>query len=98
MLQIKDLYNKTFVFMGFSCFTLFDLSRPSHNTTSQKYWGDQCMGRPPLTSNFGGTVPPVPLGLRLCLLSSSTSSSSPPPPSILLLCFHSQCLCFYPHY
>src|SRR6218665_2696661 len=25
-----------------------------------KYWGgDQCMGRPP-TSNFGGTVPPVP--------------------------------------
>src|SRR6218665_3950058 len=24
-----------------------------------KYWGDQCMGRSP-TSNFGGTVPPVP--------------------------------------
>ena len=24
-----------------------------------KYWGDQCMGRPP-TSNFGGTVLPVP--------------------------------------
>src|SRR6218665_1685986 len=24
-----------------------------------KYWGDECMGRPP-TSNFGGTVPPVP--------------------------------------
>src|SRR6218665_163931 len=28
-----------------------------------KYGGDQCMGGPP-TSNFGGTVPPVPLGLR----------------------------------
>src|SRR6218665_2041130 len=24
-----------------------------------KYWGDQCMGRPP-TSNFGGPSPPVP--------------------------------------
>ena len=24
-----------------------------------KYWGDGCKGRPP-TSNFGGTVPPVP--------------------------------------
>src|SRR6218665_1268024 len=24
-----------------------------------KYWGDQCMGRPP-TSNFLGAVPPVP--------------------------------------
>src|SRR6218665_1067252 len=29
-----------------------------------KYWGDQCMGRPP-TSNFLGDRPPVPLGLRL---------------------------------
>src|SRR6218665_1290090 len=28
-----------------------------------KYWGNQCMGRPP-TSNFRGTVPPVPPGLR----------------------------------
>src|SRR6218665_508834 len=25
-----------------------------------KYWGDQCMGRPP-TSNFGGDRPPVSL-------------------------------------
>ena len=31
-----------------------------------KYWGDQCMGRPPHLK-FGGTVPPVPLGLRPCL-------------------------------
>src|SRR6218665_1824504 len=30
-----------------------------------KYWGDQCMGGSP-TSTFGGTVPPVPLGLRPC--------------------------------
>src|SRR6218665_2637147 len=29
-----------------------------------KYWGDQCMGRPPPQIFFGGTVPPVPLGLR----------------------------------
>src|SRR6218665_673570 len=40
-------------------FTLFMLSRISDNTTSQNIWGDQCMGGPP-TSNFGGTVPPVP--------------------------------------
>src|SRR6218665_2107367 len=44
-------------------FTLFMFSRTSDNTASLKYWGDQCMGGPP-TSNFGGTVPPVPLGLR----------------------------------
>jgi len=30
-----------------------------------KYWGDGCTGRPP-TSNFGGTVPPVPLSFRPC--------------------------------
>src|SRR6218665_3751723 len=30
-----------------------------------KYWGDECIGRPP-TSNFGGTVPPSPLGFRSC--------------------------------
>src|SRR6218665_3430825 len=40
-------------------FTLFMLSRTSDNTTSQNIGRDQCMGGPP-TSNFGGTVPPVP--------------------------------------
>ena len=41
-----------------------------------KYWGeDECMGHPP-TSNFGGTVPPVRLGFRLCYLLSLWSSSS----------------------
>src|SRR6218665_1380243 len=34
-----------------------------------KYWGDECMGRPP-PQTFGGTVPPVPLGFRLWCLSS----------------------------
>src|SRR6218665_5425 len=40
-------------------FTLLMLSRTSDNTTSQNIGGDQCMDGPP-TSNFGGTVPPVP--------------------------------------
>src|SRR6218665_763273 len=48
-----------------SFFTLFMLSRTSYNTTSQNIGGDQCMGCPP-TSNFGGTVPQSPLGLRPC--------------------------------
>jgi len=34
----------------------FVLSRASDNTTSQKYLGDECMGRLP-TSNFGGLSP-----------------------------------------
>src|SRR6218665_2588455 len=28
-------------------FSLFILSRASDNTTSEKYWGYECMGRPP---------------------------------------------------
>ena len=39
--------------------TLFMLSRTSDNTTSQQYWGDQCMGGSP-TSNFGGDRTPSP--------------------------------------
>src|SRR6218665_2244538 len=38
-------------------FTLFELSRPSHNTNSQNIGGGQCMGRPP-PQILGGTVPP----------------------------------------
>src|SRR6218665_3377750 len=44
-------------------FTLFVLSRASDNTTSQNIGGGGCMGRLP-TSNFGGTLPQFPLGLR----------------------------------
>src|SRR6218665_1894605 len=40
-------------------FTLFMLSRTSDNTILLKILGNQCMGGPS-TSNFGGTVPPVP--------------------------------------
>src|SRR6218665_1091324 len=43
-------------------FTLFKLSRPSHNTTSQNIGGPTHGPSP--TSNFGGSVPPGPLGLR----------------------------------
>src|SRR6218665_2305804 len=40
----------------------------AHPTTLLlKILRDQCMGCPS-TSNFGGTVPPVPLGLRPCCL------------------------------
>src|SRR6218665_4147505 len=31
-----------------------------------KYWGDQCMGRPPTSIFWGGTVPSAPLRLRPC--------------------------------
>src|SRR6218665_2308484 len=47
-------------------FTLSILSHTSDNTASQNIRGDQCMGRPP-TSNFGGTVPPSPLGFLVIL-------------------------------
>jgi len=49
-------------------FTLFTLSHASDNTRpiSQNIGGGGCMGRPP-TSNFGGTVPQFPLGLRPCV-------------------------------
>src|SRR6218665_94681 len=43
--------------------SLLQLSHASNNTTSPNIGGDECMGRPP-TSNFGGTVPPVPPGLH----------------------------------
>src|SRR6218665_2700627 len=44
-------------------FTLFKLSRPSHNTTSQNIGGTNAYGPSP-TSVFLGTVPQSPLGLR----------------------------------
>src|SRR6218665_610614 len=44
-------------------FTLFVLSHASDKHYFSKYWGDGCMGRHPI-SNFGGTVPQSPLGLR----------------------------------
>src|SRR6218665_105777 len=48
-------------------FTLFVLFARLRQHCFSKYWGDQCMGRPP-TSNFGGDrPPPVPPGLRPCL-------------------------------
>ena len=31
-----------------------------------KYWGDQCMGRPPTSNFWGGPSPSPPLGLRPC--------------------------------
>src|SRR6218665_2172977 len=40
-------------------FTLFMLSRTSHNTTSQNIGGDQCMGGPP-PQIWGGPSLPVP--------------------------------------
>src|SRR6218665_437453 len=46
-------------------FTLFLLSRASDNTILLKILGGRMHGPSP-TSNFGGTVPPVLLGLRLC--------------------------------
>ena len=42
--------------------TLFDLSRPFHNTTSKNIGGTNAWAVPHL--KFWGTVPPVPLGLR----------------------------------
>src|SRR6218665_2543912 len=39
-----------------------------------KYWGDQCMGRPP-PRILGGTVPPVPPGLRPCFDRSQPRST-----------------------
>src|SRR6218665_3241581 len=48
-------------------FTLFILSRTSDNTASQNIGGGPMHGPPP-TSNFGGTVPQSPLGLRPCEL------------------------------
>ena len=43
------------------CLTLFTLSRASiRQHYFSKYWGDGCMGRPPTSNLFGGTVPPVP--------------------------------------
>src|SRR6218665_430189 len=45
-------------------FTLLILSRTSDNTTS--HLGGRMHGPSP-TSNFGGTVPPVPLDFRPCL-------------------------------
>ena len=54
-------------------FTLFELSRPSHNTSSQNIGGP--MHGPSPTSNFGGTVPPVPLlGLRPCLSNQNVTA------------------------
>src|SRR6218665_2353791 len=44
-------------------FTLFILSRTSDNTTSKHIGGTEAWESP--TSNFWGTVSPVPLGLRL---------------------------------
>src|SRR6218665_2401630 len=52
--QEKPLLQKKF--LDCTCFSLFVLSRASDNTTSQKYLGDECMGRLP-TSNFGGDCP-----------------------------------------
>jgi len=43
-------------------FTLLLLSRASDNTTSQNIGGTDAWAVP--TSNFCGTVPPVPLGTR----------------------------------
>src|SRR6218665_1209253 len=48
-------------------FTLFMLSRTSDNIASQNIGGTNAWAVPP-TSNFGGTVPRPPLGLRPCLL------------------------------
>src|SRR6218665_1560114 len=45
-------------------FTLFMLSRTSDNTTSQNIGGTNAWAVPP-PKILGGTVPPVPLGLRL---------------------------------
>src|SRR6218665_187253 len=39
-------------------FTLFVLFARLRQHCFSKYWGDQCMGRPP-TSNFGGDRPPL---------------------------------------
>src|SRR6218665_4119112 len=47
-------------------FTLFILSRASDNTTSLNIGGTDAWAAHP-TSNFGGTVPPVPLGLCPCV-------------------------------
>ena len=44
-------------------FTLFILSRTSDNTASQNIGGTNAWAVPP-RQIFGGTVPPVPLGLR----------------------------------
>ena len=44
-------------------FTQFVLSHAFDNATSPNIGEDGYMGRPP-TSNFGVTVPPVPLKLR----------------------------------
>src|SRR6218665_1350574 len=55
----KEFFDDTYFF------TLFKLSRPSHNTTSQNIGGP--MHGPSIHLKFlGGTVPPVPLGFRPC--------------------------------
>src|SRR6218665_366856 len=62
------LTRKTTISEKNSFMTPFYFVRPFVRTpqhSSSKYWGDGCMGRPP-TSNFGGTVPQSPLGLRPC--------------------------------
>src|SRR6218665_2910917 len=46
-------------------FTLFVLSRASDKHYFSKYWGDGCMGRPPIQI-FEGTFPSDPLGVRPC--------------------------------
>src|SRR6218665_1433301 len=48
---------------SFRSFTLHYISHPSDNTTSQNIGGTNAWAVPP-PQNFGGTVPPVPLGLR----------------------------------
>jgi len=54
----KPLFHET-TFLMTPFLTQFVLSHASDNTTSQKYWGDRCMGPPP-PQIFGGRPPSSP--------------------------------------
>src|SRR6218665_939490 len=82
-------------------FTLFMLSRTSDNTTSQNIGGTNAWVVPHLKF-FGGTVPPVPLGLRPCMLprlkrpstelSAEGLGGSSYPPPLRFFRYHTFCI------